>query len=85
MIEGTRNSDEGEDSELYEFYAIGNSRSPPYETDVVVNGKPLRMEIDTEASLSIIGQESCDSLSGDNERPTLENTCCIRDIPWGNA
>ena len=74
MIEGTGNTDEGEDSDLYEFYAIGNSRSPPYEIDVVVNGKPLRMEIDTGASLSIIGQEMYDSLWGDNERPTLENT-----------
>ena len=74
MIEDTGNSEEEENSEPYEFYAIGNSRAPPYETEVVVNCKPLRIEIDTGASLSIIGQEMYDSLWGDNERLTLENT-----------
>ena len=49
--------------------------TPPYETEVIVNGKPLQMEIDTCAS--IIGHEIYKSIGGESGRPTLGKSSVI--------
>jgi hypothetical protein len=71
---GEETEEEEEDTESYPFYSFKNGRSQPYKVDVVLNDKPLQMELDTGASLSIISQKIYESLWKKENRPPLKNT-----------
>ena len=45
---------EASDTEEFQLFAIGEKSSCPIQADLLVNGKPLCMEIDTGAAVSII-------------------------------
>ena len=63
MEQSENNSSEGTSSEseelgLYQIHQVKKGSTPPVRVEVRVNSKPLKMEVDTGAAVSIISQKT---------------------------
>lgn len=57
-VEATSSGEE----ELYSIYSVGSERTDPYKVSVSVNGKEIEMDIDTGASVTVLNEDTYDSI-----------------------
>ena len=57
--------------ETYSMLSFGSTCSSPYRVNININGKPLNMEIDTGASLSVMSDTMYQELWGEGGQPSL--------------
>ena len=62
--------DSGSSSEEYLLHKVGNCSTDPVNVYVQINGKPLKMEVDTGATLSIISEETRKAMFPEEELRT---------------
>ena len=55
----------------YSLFNFGSQRPSPYKVQLSVAGRPLEMEVDTGASLSVISEEQYDYLFSEGQAPQL--------------
>ena len=56
------------------LFQVTSGRNKPYQTTIIVNGKPLLMEIDTGASVSVVGEGTFYSIREGNSTVGLQKT-----------
>ena len=71
VLEGEREMEEDCTTGTYSMFVFGSQCSSPYRVNVSINGKPLQMELDTGASLSVMSDKMYQELWGDNKQPPL--------------
>ena len=67
-----------EDAEAYGMYTVNSSTSKPIILDVYLNDIPIKMELDTEASLSIISWTTYKAITQQSRSSSLEKSAILQ-------
>ena len=78
--------DQDQDQDLdYSMFHIRSGPSEPYRAVVKTNGNPLSMEIDTGASVSVVGEETFETIQKGDEILELQKTSVLLQTYTGEA
>ena len=62
------------DSESYDMFTLSSDGTSPFRVDVLLNGVPVQMELDTSASLTIINETTYNQVQQQSSVPQLQPT-----------
>jgi hypothetical protein len=67
-----KEEEQEQQEEVYTMFQLGSKRVDPLYTTLLINNKPLRMEVDTGASLSVVSEGTYRQLWEKEEAPRLQ-------------
>ena len=74
MEDEERISENAAGSDIYNLFSISQSFVRPFIVSLLINNKKLRMEVDTEDAMSVIGQKKFNQLRYGDDWPILKRT-----------
>ena len=74
QTDNPENLDNDTDDESYNLFSIEGQSAVPIQVDVTVNQKPLKMELDTGASYSLISEDTYQSIWPEKDGPILQES-----------
>ena len=73
-VVGEATSGSDSDSESYDMFTLSSDGTSPFRVDVLLNGVPVQMELDTGASLTIINETTYNQVQQQSSVPQLQPT-----------